>query len=102
MNVALEIFVGHGKEAAEKVAEVVGQVGIDATDQGVFREIAVKPECYLPEQEIPECIRAVFIGHFVGVHDIPQGLRHLGATDRPPSVSEYIFRKRHAQGHKHR
>ncbi len=45
----MEILVGHGKHAAEKIAQVVSKVGIDALDQAALIKTGVRAKMHFAQ-----------------------------------------------------
>ena len=63
-----------------QVAQVVGQVGVDAADEGLVGEVAVGAEGELPQQEVAQGVHPVALGQQVGVHHVALGLGHLAPS----------------------
>ena len=98
---AFKILVGHGQAARKQVAQIVGQVCIEAAHQGFLTEGRILPEAHLREQKIAEGAQAVLLGHVQGRHHVPQALGHLGLVDRPVPVHAQALVQRDAGGHEH-
>ena len=49
---ALTVLEGHAQAAGQEVAQVVGQVGVDAADQGLVAEVGVQAKDHFPEEEV--------------------------------------------------
>lgn len=56
-NLALEIFGGHGKHAAEKIAQIIGQISINPSNERFLAEICVRAEMHLAQEKIAERVR---------------------------------------------
>ncbi|OPZ58837.1 MAG: hypothetical protein BWY88_00921 [Synergistetes bacterium ADurb.Bin520] len=85
----------------QQVAQVVGQVAVNALHQGLFREVPVQAKGDLPEQEVSEGIRPVTTGHVEGVHHVTLGLGHLLSLHGPPPVGKDHYWRIQPQGHHH-
>ena len=83
----------------QEVAEIVGEVEIDALDQGIAREVAVLAEVDFAQQEVADGIGAEFIDEAVRVDDIALGFRHLVAVDDEPAMTVDLLRQRQVEGH---
>ena len=101
MNRAAEVLLAHGHGAAEQVAQVVGQVAVDAVDQGLVGEHAVVAEGDLTQQEVADGVHAVAVAQDHGVHDVAHGLGHLAAVHQQPAVAEHPLGQRQIQSHQH-
>ena len=77
MDRAAEVLLAHGNGAAEQVAQVVGQVAVDAIDQGLVGEHAVVAKGDLTQQEVADGVHAVAVAQDHGVHHIALGFAHL-------------------------
>ena len=86
----------------QKIAEVVGEVGVYAADQRVPGEIAVLPEGDFPEQEIADGVGAELVDQKVRVHHVAFRLRHLVAVHDQPAVAVNLLRQRQVEGHQDR
>ena len=62
-QLAAERLADHRQRALRQIAEVVGQIGIDAVDDRLMAVIAVLAERHLAQEEIAELIDAVGVGH---------------------------------------
>ena len=59
---AVKVLFNHGHRAADQVAQVVGQVDVDALDEALVGEVAVAAEGELPEQVVAQGVHAVALG----------------------------------------
>ncbi len=100
-DAAVAIGFDHLDPAAEQVAQVVGEVGVDPADERLLREAGVLPEHHLGHEEIAERVDPVFGGHFHGVDRVAGGLAHLGIAHQPPAVGEDGPRHRQIHGLEH-
>ena len=96
------VLPGHREHPREQVAEVVGEVRVDAPDEGPVREVAVRAEGHLAHQEVAQRVHAVAVGERAGVDDVADGLGHLAPLDRPPAVREDRARRGDPAGVEHR
>lgn len=87
----VEVFAVHGQDAAEQVAQVVGQIGVDAGGHGLVREGGVGSEVHFPQQEVPEGVQAEMSGRLSGVHHVAQGFGHFGVAHQPVAVHVEMF-----------
>ena len=90
------------QRALRQVAEIVGEVGIDARHDGVVAVIAVLAERHLAQQEIAQRIDPVGVGKGEGIDDVADRLRHLLAAVEQEAVAEDVARHvdagRHQEG----
>ena len=100
-QLAAKVLVGHGGGAAQQVAEVVGQIHIDAVDQQLIGEVAVRAEREVAQQEVAQRIGAVALGQQVGVNDIALGLGHFAAVQQQPAVAVNVLGQGHIHAHQH-
>ena len=82
---AAEVLDDHGDGAAQEVAEVVGEVGIDAGDEQLVGEVAVTAKRELAQEVIAQRVHTVALGEQDGVDDVALRLRHLAAVDDEPA-----------------
>ncbi len=59
---AAELLADHRQRALRQVAEVVGEVRVDAVDDRLVAVVAVLAERHLAQEEIAELIDAVGVG----------------------------------------
>ena len=98
---AAEVLVHHGGGAAEKVAQIVGKVGVDGLDQQLIGEVAVRAEGEGPHQEEAEGVHAELLRQQVGVHHVALGFGHFAAVQQQPAVAENVLGQRLPQAHQH-
>ena len=98
---AAEVLDDHGDGAAQEVAEVVGEVGVDAGDEQLVGEIAVTAERELAQEVVTQRVHTVALGEHDGVDDVALRLRHLAAAEQQPAVAEDLLRQGHAHAHEH-
>ena len=96
------VAMDHRNHAAEQVAEVVGEIGIEPPDERLLAEARVLPQRHFGHQEIPERVHAVAVNHVHRIDHVAQRLAHLGLADEPPAVGEDRLRQRHAARVEHR
>ena len=101
-QVAAKVLVGHGGGAAQQVAEVVGQIHVDAVDEQLIGEVAVRTEREVTQQEVAQRVGAVALGQQVRVHDVALGLGHLAAVQQQPAVAVDVLGQGHIHAHEHR
>ena len=83
---AAELLGDHRQRALRQIAEIVGEIGIDARDDGLVVVVAVLPERHLAQEEIAHLIDAVLIGEIEGIDDVADRLRHLLAAVEQEAV----------------
>jgi len=89
-----EVLVRHGEGAAEKIAQIIGEIGIEALDERFFTEIGVQSEDHLPEQEIAEGIYSVFGSQIQRPDHLALALAHLAFIDFPVAVDIQMLKQR--------
>ena len=82
-----------------QIAEIVGEVGIDARDDGLVVVVAVLPERHLAQEEIAHLIDTVLIGQVEGIDDAADRLRHLLAPAEQEAVR--VDPLRHGDARRH-
>ena len=99
---AAEGLADHRQRALRQIAEVVGEVGVDAVDDRLVAVIAVLAERHLAQEEIAELIDAVGVGHRERIDHVADRLRHLLAAVEQEAVREDALRHldagRHQEG----
>ena len=98
---AAEVLFAHGHGAAEQVAQVVGQVGVDAVDEGLVGEHTVVAEGDLTQQEVADGVHAVALAQDHRVHHVAHGLAHLAAVHQQPAMAEHPLGQGQVQRHQH-
>ena len=101
MHGAAEVLFAHGHGAAEQVAQVVGQITVDAVDQCLVGEHTIVAEGDLAQQEVADGVHAVAIAQDNGVYHVAHRLGHLAAVHQQPAVAEHPLRQRQIQCHQH-
>ena len=76
----------HRQRALRQIAEIVGEIGIDARDDGFVIVAAVLSERHFAQEEIAHLIDAVLIGEIEGIDDVADRLRHLLAPVEQEAV----------------
>ena len=87
------------QHALAEIAVGVGEVAVDAADQGALLEVAVVAERHLAQQEVAHRVEPVGLHQLVGVDDVAQRLGHLLPFVGPPAVGEHALRRREAGRH---
>ena len=100
-HLALKILGRHGQHAAEQVAQVVGQVGVDAGHHAFFTEGGIGTEMHLAQQEIAEGVQTVLLAHLQRFHHVAQGFGHLGIAHQPVTVHVQVLVHGQARGLEH-
>ncbi len=60
---AAELLADHAQRTLRQIAEVVGQLRIDAVDDRLVAVIAILAERNFAQEKVAQLIDAVFIGH---------------------------------------
>ena len=100
-DAAAEVLLDHGRGAADEVAEVVCEVGIDGADEQLIGEVAVGAEGEGAQQEEAQRIDAEHIRQHVGIDDVALGLGHLAAVNDEPAVAVYALGQGQFHAHEH-
>ena len=85
----------------QQVAEIVREVGVDAPDECVARDVAVLSERDLTQEKVADGVRAELLDEGDGVDNVADRLRHLCAVDDEPTVSVDFFRQIESERHEH-
>ena len=85
---AAELLADHRQRALRQVAEIVGEVGIDAVDDRLVAVVAVLAERHLAQEEIAQLIDAIGVGQRERVDHVADRLRHLLAAVEQEAVRE--------------
>ena len=88
---AAAVLGDHGQRTLGEVAEVVGQVGVDAVNDGLFGVGAVLAEGNLAHEEEAHSVQAEGVDEVCGVDDVTDGLGHLLAVDEQEAVAEHAL-----------
>ena len=83
---AAKLLCDHRQRALREIAEIVGEIGIDARHNGFVIIIAVLPERHLAQEEIPHLIDAVLVGEVEGIDNVADRFRHLLAAVEQEAV----------------
>src|SRR5690606_425562 len=97
VSVALE----HAQGAVQQVAEVVGQVRVDALGDRHLGEAGVESERHVPDQEVPERIVAITPDHLERPDDVAERLAHLALVVEPVAVHVEVLVERYARRLQH-
>ena len=98
---AAEILVRHSGGTGQQVAQIVGQVHIDAVDQQFVGEVAVGAEREITQQEVAQGVGAVTLGQQIGVDHVALGLGHFAAVQQQPAVAVHMLGQGHIHAHQH-
>ncbi len=99
---AAQLLVDHGQRALRQIAEIVGEVGVDAVDDRLVAVVAVLAERHLAQEEIAELIDAVGVGHRERIDHVADRLRHFLAAVEQEAVREDAARHLDAGRHQER
>jgi hypothetical protein len=67
---AVELARDHRQRALRQVAEIVGEVGVDAVGDGLEAVVAVLPERHLAQEEIAQLIHAEGVGQVQRIDNV--------------------------------
>ena len=90
-NFAVKVLFHHGHGAADQIAKIVGQIGVDAVQQGLVAELAVAAEWHLPHEEVADSVAAVAVAQHHRIHHIAQRFGHLLTVQHQPAVAEHLL-----------
>ena len=93
---ATELLADHRQRALRQVAEVVGEIGIDARDDRFVVVVAVLAERHLAQEEVAHLVDAVLIRKVERIDDVADRLRHLLAAVEQEAVRINPLRQRNA------
>ena len=97
---AAEILLRHGRRAGDEVAQVVREIGVDARNERLVREHAVRAEGDLAQQEVADRVHAVAVAEDVRIHDVALRLAHLRAVaEQQPAVAVHLLGQRQVERH---
>ena len=90
---ATAILGDHRQRALREIAEIVGEVCVDALDDAFAAVIAVLAERHFAQQEIAELIDAVIADEDEGIDHVADRLRHLLPAIVEKAVAEHALRQ---------
>ena len=99
---ALAIALNHRGRPADHVAEIVGEVRVEARKDPFVREVGVLAERHLAHHEVAQRIDAEDRDIVLVASDVADRLRHLRAAHQPPAVRDDPSRRRQARRHQER
>ena len=99
---AAELLADHRQRTLRQIAEIVGEIGIDAVDDAFVAVIAVLAERHFAHQEIAQRIDAIGVGQRERIDDIADRFRHLLAAVEQKAVRENAARHRDPGRHQER
>ena len=79
----LAVALQHAQRSVEQIAEIVGQVGVDAFGDGELAEAGVEPEGHVAQQEVAKGVVAVLLLEIEGPHHVAEALAHLVGVAEP-------------------
>ncbi len=91
---AVAVLGDHRQRALREVAEIVGEVGIDAVDDRLVAVAAVLAERHLAQEEVAHLVEAVVLDQREGIDDVADRLRHLLPAVEQEAVGEDALRQR--------
>ncbi len=96
---AVILLGNHRQRALRQIAEIVGEIGIDASDNGFVIIVAILPERHLAKEEVAHLIDAILIGEIEGIDDVADRFRHLFALVEQKAVGIDALLHRNARRH---
>ena len=91
---AVKILFHHSDGAADQIAKIVGEVGVDARQKRLVTELPVAAKGHFPHKKITDGIAAVAVAQHNGIHHVAQRLAHLHAVQHQPAMPEYLLGQR--------
>ena len=101
-NLAIAVLGDHRQRALRQVAEIVGEVGIDAIDDRLVAVAAVVAEGSFAQEEVAHLIDAIAVHQIERVDHVADRLRHLLPAVVEEAVREDPMRQRDARRHQER
>ena len=98
---AAKVLFDHGHRAADQVAQVVRQIGIDAAQDGFQRAVAIRAKGHFAQQVIAQRVHAIALHNRLGIHHIALGFAHLIVAKEQPAVGEHLLGQWQAQRVQH-
>ena len=96
---AVKVLLGHRMGAADKVAKVVGKVGVIAVDNVLVGDAAVGGVGHLGEGKVADAVHAKVLGQLIGINDVPARFGHLVRARIEPRVAKDLFRQGEVKRH---
>src|SRR5690625_2980448 len=85
-DLAVAVAAQHAQGAVQQVAQVVGEVAVDALGQRQLTEGRVEPEGHVAHQEVAEGVDAVLVLQLERANDVALALAHLPLVGEPVAV----------------
>ena len=86
---AVALLGDHRQRALRQIAEIVGEIGVDAVDDRLVIVAAVLAERDLAQEEVAHLIDAVLLGEIERIDDVADRFRHLLAAVEQEAVAEH-------------
>jgi len=93
--------MNHGKYPGKQIAQIIGQIRIDALNQGSFTETGIQAKGHISNQKKAERIQTINIFKLQGFDHISETFGHLALFDIPVTVNIQMFVYRNAGRFKH-
>ena len=90
---ARAVLGDHRQRALREIAEVVGEIGVDALDDRLVRVIAVLAERHFAQEEVAQRVDAVVGDQRRRADDVADRLRHLLAAVEQEAVDDDLARQ---------
>src|SRR4029078_12104403 len=88
-NGAAAVLEDHRQRALRQVAEVIGEIGVDAIDYRFGRIMAILPEHHFAHEKVAYRFAAVGFDEIERVDDVADRLRHLLTLVQAKTLAEH-------------
>ena len=85
----------------EQVAQVIGQISIDASNQRIAGEVAIAAQINFAQQEVTNGVSAEFVDQGQRINNIALGFGHLVTVNDEPTMAVYLFGQLQAHSMQH-
>ena len=93
------VLGNHGQGALGEVAEIVGEIGVDACDDRLVRVVAILPERNLAEKKVADRIDTVDRGELRRIDHVAGRFRHLLPAIEQEAVHDDLPGQRQVRRH---
>ena len=98
---AAKVLFDHRHRAADQVAQVIGQVGVHAGEEGFVGVVAVRAEGHFAHEVIAQGVHAVAGHDGLGIDHVALGFAHAVRAEEQPAVAEHLLGQGQPQGVEH-
>ena len=99
---AVALLLDDGGDARGEIAEVVGKIRVETTDQPLVGEVAVIAVHGVGEHVVAEAVDTDVVDEIERIDHVSRGFRHLLAADEQPSAHGPAARRFDSGRHEHR